>query len=78
MTQFDELLIRFEFSPSVCNSDTTRDLQKIRRLIECKINFLSQNNILCINENLCPFVTSTESVTACVPICSKKYTFKLP
>ena len=36
------------------------------------IYYVLQNNILCINENLCPFVTSTESVTACVPIRSKK------
>ena len=40
--------------------------------------FLSKSNILCINENLCPFVTRTESATACVPISSKKKTFKLP
>jgi len=39
MAHFDELLIRFEFSASVYNSDTTRGLQKIRRLIVCKINF---------------------------------------
>jgi len=32
---------------------------------------MSKQNILCIDENMCPFVTSTESVTACVPVRSK-------
>jgi len=37
-----------------------------------RLFFLSQNNILCVNENLCHLVTSTETVTAFVPIRSKK------
>jgi len=41
-------------------------------LYVCKIYFLSQNNIICINENLCPLVIITESVTAFVQIRSKK------
>jgi len=47
----------------------TRDLQNIHRLYLCMVYFWSQNNIMCINENLCP---STESVTTFVPIRSKK------
>ena len=45
---------------------------KIHRLYVCKVYFWSQNNIICINENLGPLVTSTESVTASVPKRSKK------